>query len=187
MSEKEKVNNLANFEDKEKKDKKELERKKKEVEEQAINLRKSKEKNDLLDEIKGKLVDIKFEFENAGVNWWIVDEISKIIETGKVSKEEIKEIMEKIDEILKLNEKKKQIPQELVFTKKEYIKALQDDEVRKQLLKKIDKILDFTADKLQSVDNVFLLFGYYFLLDKNIQVIHDNCIDVKENLEKLED
>ena len=181
------IDNLAGFEDKERKDKKELEKKKKEVEEQAINLRKSKEKNDLLDEIKGKLVDMKFELENAGIDGKIVDEISQIIETGKVSKEEVEEIMEKIDEILKLNEKKKQIPQELVFTKKEYLQALQDEKARKQLLKKIDKILDFTADKLQPADNVFLLFGYYFLLDKNIQVIHDNCIDVKENLEKLED
>ena len=185
MVERKDLDNLAGFEDREKKDKEELEKQKEKIEKQAMELRKNKEKNELLDEIKKKLVDMRFELENAWVWWKLVDEITNLIESWKITKEEIEDIFEKIDEILKANEKKKEIPQKYLFTKHDYLKALKSEEDRANLLSKLDNILDFTASKLQPVDNVFLLAGYYFLLDKKIQIIHDNCIDVKENLEKL--
>lgn len=185
MSNKE-FDNFAAFEDKERKDKEEWKKQKEKIEKESRRNKERKEKNDFIEELKKKLIDMRFDIENSHKANELYSEVVNLLETWKITEEEIKEIFEKIDEIIELNEKKENIPKSLLFDKEEYLKALENNDERKKLLKKIDNILTYTSDKLQPLDNFFMLAWYYFLLDKDIQIVHDNCIDVKENLEKLD-
>ena len=185
MAEKKDFKDYLSEEEKNKKEteKQKIEKQKEKIYKEAERRRKNLEKEEIVRKIKSKLEDLKMDINLEDGK--IINEIKQVIETHNITQEELTNILEKIDEILEVVEKKEILPKELIFTKKDYLEALKDAEKRKKLLKKLDDILDYTSKSLQPTDNLFLLAGYFLLTDKNLQIVHDNCIDVKENLEKL--
>ena len=185
MPEKKDFKDYLSEEEKNKKEteKQKIEEQKEKIYKESEERKKKLEESEIVRKIKTKLEDLKLDI-NLSENE-VIDEIKQVIETHNITEEDLNNILEKIDEILDVVEKKEILPKRLIFTKKEYLEALKNGKIRKILLKKLDNILDYTSESLQPTDNLFLLVGYFFLTDKNLQIVHDNCIDIKENLEKL--
>ena len=117
------------------------------------------------------------------------DIAEQIIEWEDIWEEAIKEIFEKIDEIEEIKDIDKYLPEELRITKEDYSKALNDDIFRLQLLTKLDSSLTLLANKINPDSAMWLnLFSWFLtVLDKNLIIVQENTIDIKENLKEVDE
>ena len=117
------------------------------------------------------------------------DVAEQIIEWEDIGEEAIKEIFKKIDQIDEIKDIDKYIPEELRVTKEDYSKALSDDIFRVQLITRLDSALTLLANKINPDSTMWLnLFsGFLTVLDKNLIIVQENTIDIKENLKEVDE
>lgn len=79
------------------------------------------------------------------------------------------------------------LPVSLRITKPEYIKALADEEYKKQLEKTISKALVFTSNKITPPQTSFLglMTPTIKAVSPKLRLVHDAYIDVKNLFEKI--
>jgi hypothetical protein len=102
------------------------------------------------------------------------------------NKKVIEQIFEKIDEIENLKDVDKYLPEELRLTKQEYMQAYEDEDARISTLKKLDMSLTHLVEQIRpdSAIGLNLFAGFLYFLDKNLIMVQENTIDIKESLEK---
>lgn len=122
--------------------------------------------------------------------WIITQEVAeKVVNNENIDEETIKEIFEKIDQMEDIKDISKYIPDELRITKEDYSKALTDDIFRVQMLTKLDSALIIIANQVVPDSSMWLNLFWWFLsvLDKNLILVQENTIDVKENLREVDE
>ncbi len=121
---------------------------------------------------------------------WLLrqETIDSVMSWNNISPDEIEEIFTKIDEIENVNDIDKYLPREFRITKDEYFKALEDKLFRAQILTKINTALTIISHQITWDTPMWLnLFSWFLiLLDKNLVIIQENNIDVKNSLEWLD-
>lgn len=167
-----------------KKKKKLSEKKIAEANKKIIEHKKVKEKISINIESDEKLASFK------ELIWkWIISKetAKKIANWESIDDKIIKEIFEKIDQIEEAKNIDKYLPKDLRITKDEYIKALNDDIFRVQIITKLDTALTILANHISSDSSLWInLFSWFLtMLDKNLILIHDNTIDIKDNLKDI--
>lgn len=119
---------------------------------------------------------------------WLIklSTIEKVTEGKKLELQEINEILSKIDEIDNIKNINSSLPRELRVNKDEYLEALRNEQRRKEMLSKLDKVLDYVflaANPFHG--SVFDMFSWLiFMLNKNLTIIQENTIDMKDFLIK---
>jgi len=172
----------------------EQEKKKKELSEKELknnalkNLEHQKVKEKISVEIEAEesLLDLKELVEK-----WIItkDVAEQIVDWKDIWEDAIKDIFEKIDQMDDIKDINKYIPDELRVTKEDYSKALTDDIFRVQLLTRLDSSLTLIANKINpdSAMGLNLFSGFLTVLDKNLIIVQENTIDVKESLKEVDE
>jgi len=124
------------------------------------------------------------------VEKWIIskDVAEQIVEWEDIGEDAIKEIFEKIDQMDEIKDIDQYIPDELRITKEDYSKALTDDIFRVQLLTRLDSSLTLIANKINPDSAMGLnLFSWFLtVLDKNLIIVQENTIDVKDSLKEVD-
>ena len=122
---------------------------------------------------------------------WIISKetAEQIIEWEDIWEEAIKEIFQKIDQMDEIKNIDKYIPDELRVSKEDYSKALTDDIFRVQLITRLDSSLTLIANKINPDSAMWLnLFSWFLtVLDKNLIIVQENTIDVKDSLKKIDE
>lgn len=115
------------------------------------------------------------------------EQAEHIAEWEQLSEEDVKEIFEKIDEMEDLKDVDKYLPAELRITKEDYSKAMTDDIFRVQTMTKLDTALTVIWQQIvpDSSAGVNLFSGFLSVLDKNLIILQENTIDVKDNLNEI--
>lgn len=110
--------------------------------------------------------------------------LENIVNNEEINEKSIAKIFEKIDEIASNPKIDLYLPVSLRITKEEYIQAIKDDDKRQALLKKIDTILWALANHISSWnwDKLNLFSWFLWLLDRNLVIIQENTIDIKNSL-----
>lgn len=111
--------------------------------------------------------------------------VKEILQWEAIDDKQIEEIFEKIDEIESIKAIDKILPKELRISKEEYIWALNNVNQRIITLAKIDEALYYLYQS-NWTDDVwgFNMFAWIFsLLNKNLQIVQWNYIDIKNDLE----
>ncbi len=173
---------------------KESEKKKKEATEKEVSEnrkkvlehQKVKEKISVEVQAEEDLMDLK-ELVEKGV---ITKETAKkVVEGEEIDENTVKEIFEKIDRMDEIKDIDDYLPADLRVTKEEYQKALQDDVFRVQTITKLNSALTLIASKINPESAMWLnLFSWFLtVLDKNLILIQENTIDVKESLEEVDE
>lgn len=125
------------------------------------------------------------------VEKWIISEetAKQITEWSEIDEESIKEIFEKIEEMEDLKDIDQYIPDDLRITKEDYSKALIDDVFRVQILTKLDTALTLITNQINpdSVMGLNLFSGFLTVLDKNLILVQENTIDVKDSLKEVDE
>ncbi len=152
----------------------------------TLEHQKVKEKISVEIEAEEELINLKELVEKGIIS---KDVAEQIIDWENIWEEAIKEIFEKIDQIDEIKDIDKYIPEELRITKEDYSKALTDDIFRVQLLTKLDSSLTLLANKINPDSAMWLnLFsGFLTVLDKNLIIVQENTIDIKENLKEVDE
>lgn len=122
--------------------------------------------------------------------WVINNEIAKkIVSWKEFSETEINEIFKKIDEIDEIKDVEKYLPKELRVSKEDYLKAINDDIFRVQIITKIDSSLTLLSTKINPDHSMWLnLFSWFLIvLDKSLIKIQENTIDVKHSLKSIDE
>lgn len=121
---------------------------------------------------------------------WLLSQktIDAVFSWKIISQDELKEIFTKIDEIEQVEKIEKYLPKEFRITKDEYFKALENKIFRTQVLVKINTALTIISHQITWDTPIWInLFSWFLtLLDKNLVIIQENNIDVKNSLENLE-
>lgn len=168
----------------EKKKKKLSEKEVSENNSKILEHQKIKEKVSVEIEAENDLFDLK----ELVIKWIITKETAtKIIEWTNIDETTIKEIFEKIDELEELKDIDNYIPAELRISKDDYTKALHDDIFRIQIITKLDTALTLIANKINPDSALGLnLFSWFLtVLDKNLIIVQENTIDIKDNLKTV--
>lgn len=122
-------------------------------------------------------------------NWIVSNETAqKIIDWEKISNNEIKEIFKKINQIDEIKDINIYIPKEYRITQEDYFKAINDNDFRGEIIKKLDSTLSILAKQIIP-DNYWglnLFSGFIWFLDKNLTTIQENTIDIKNWLKNIE-
>jgi len=178
----------------------------KEEEKKKWKLKEKESKKDLIDKkekiLKNKklkehikaeeaLSNMKDMLDNKDLDLSIdqVQMIEKVISWEDISKETVDEILEKIDEIESMDDVDKYLPKEMRITSSDYKKALTDDIFRVQIITKIDTALAMLSNQAVPDSSMWLnlFWGYMAVLDKKLIKIQENHIDIKDNLEEIEE
>ena len=124
------------------------------------------------------------------IDKWIIskDTAEKIVEWENIDKEIIEEIFDKINQIDEIKDIDKYLPKELRVSKEDYSKALNDDIFRLQLITRLDSSLALISNKINPDSSMWLnLFTWFItILDKNLILIQENTIDVKNSLKEVD-
>lgn len=131
-----------------------------------------------------------FKLKELIEKWIITNETAqKIILWEEISNDEIKEIFEKINQIEEIKDIDKYLPKEYRITSEQYLKAVNDDIYRVQILTKLDYALTILVKQIvpDSSNWLNLFSGFIWVLDKNLILIQENTIDIKSWLKKIED
>jgi len=117
------------------------------------------------------------------------DIAEKVVNNQDIDEDIIKEIFEKIDKMEEIKDIDKYIPNELRISKEDYSKSLTDDIFRVQTLTKLDTALTLIANKINpdSAMGLNLFSGFLTVLDKNLILVQENTIDVKDNLKEIDE
>lgn len=113
------------------------------------------------------------------------ERVENILSWEILNWQEIKEILEKIEENASLDEPGKIIPKQLQISQTEYLEAVNNFEAKKKLLSKIDYSLDYIYRNMWGWWLTFSLFSflsYSLILSKNAQKIQWNLIDMKNDI-----
>ena len=110
------------------------------------------------------------------------------IQKGKLDNKDIQEIFENIDKIEDIQDIDNYLPADLRITKNEYHQAMVDEVYRTQTLVKIKTALTVLSQQswVSNQSWVNLFTGFLSLLDKNLVLIQEHNIDMKNNLEKID-
>lgn len=150
----------------------------------ANKLEYSKEKQKLLKKIEKdkNLIALKSVVER----WLIKTEIiSHIVDGKNLELSEVNELLSKINDISTTEKIDSILPIELRVTNEEYLKALEDDELRKILIDKLNKSLDhmYLLSNPFSGSILDIFSGLFFALNKNLVKVQEYTIDIKQSLE----
>lgn len=146
----------------------------------------SKEKKKLLVKIDK---DKKLTYLKSLIERWLINinTAKSIIKWEDLDNHQIKEIFDKIDEIFEVKNIDEILPKQYRITKNEYIKALENEKTRKEVLKKLDSSLDFLFQS--SHTSFFWLMAFFSDLinsinnsKKEIITVQWNIIDIKRSL-----
>lgn len=154
-------------------------------EEKRKDFLKTKEEIEIKQESDKKLDNLK----ELIAKWVISKETAEhIAEWHDIDKDEIEDMFEKIDQIEDVKNIDKYLPTELRITKDEYIKALENPIFRVQMITKLNTALTILAEQINPDSSIGLnLFsGFLSVLDKNLIIIQENTIDIKESLEEID-
>jgi len=173
---------------------KESENKKKKVteKEQQENSKKITEHHKIKEKIwveieaEENLLDLK-ELVKSGV---ISKETAeKVVFWDDIEDDIINEIFEKINEIEDIKDVDKYLPKELRITREDYVKALHNDIFRVQMLTKLDSALTIISWQINPDSAMWLnLFSWFLtVLDKNLILVQEHTIDVKDSLEEIDE
>jgi len=125
------------------------------------------------------------------VDKWVItkETAEKIIDKEDIGDDTVKEIFEKIDKMEDIKDIDNYLPQELRISKKDYSRALIDDIFRVQIITKLDSALALLANKItpDSSTGLNLFSGYLTVLDKNLVIVQENTIDIKDSLEEVDE
>lgn len=125
------------------------------------------------------------------LNKWVVSQetAKKIIEWIQISREEIKDIFEKISQIKEIKDIDKYIPKEYRISQEQYFKALNDDIFRTQIITKLDFSLALLSRQFTNETSSWLnLFSWFiWVLDRNLITIQENTIDIKSWLKRIKE
>lgn len=125
------------------------------------------------------------------LNKWVVshETAKKIIEWIQISREEIKDIFEKISQIKEIKDIDKYIPKEYRISQEQYFKALNDDIFRTQIITKLDFSLALLSRQFTNETSSWLnLFSWFiWVLDRNLITIQENTIDIKSWLKRIKE
>lgn len=166
-----------------------MEEEKKRKEQKQLN--ETKDKDEQLKEIEkiSHLSKIKLDLEKLKeliINWVIEPNFVKdLLKWEAVDDLEIEKIFEKIDEIENIKNIDKLLPPNLRLSKEEYISAINNLNQRIAILSKIDQALIYLYQQ-NSSHNIWwfdMFAGIMYLLNKNLQIVQWNYIDIKTNLE----
>lgn len=156
-----------------------------EAEKNQIKFKEKKEKI----EISETTWELLLELEELVVEWVITADTAKKINAWEVlTKDEINDMFEKIKQIENIKNIEDYIPKNLIVSKQEYTKAINDKEERKNVLKKLNNTLSIVADNITGtpVPAINIFANFIELLDKNLILIQENTIDLKNTLEKVD-
>jgi len=122
---------------------------------------------------------------------WIVSNevVQQIIKWENIDDDVIAEIFDKIDQIEDIKDIDKYLPEDLRISKNDYKKALTDDIFRVKMLTKLDTALTILANQSNTDSSMWLnLFSWFMtILDKNLILVHDNTIEIKDNLREVDE
>ena len=158
----------------------------KEGNKKILEHQKVKEKISVEIEAESSLNDLK-----ELVNKWVItkETADKIVEWENIDESTIKEIFEKIEELEEVKDIDKYLPVELRITKDDYSRALHDDIFRLQTITKLDSALTLIANKINPDSALWLnLFSWFLtVIDKNLILVQENTIDIKDNLKEVDE
>lgn len=156
-----------------------------EQEEKVTEHLKTKEKIKTQIETDDELTNLKDLVEK----WVITKETAEKIAEGKnINPEELEEMFDKIDEIEDIKDIDKYLPEDLRVSKDEYKQAVENSLKRTITLTKLNTALTLLADQI-TWDNTWglNLFSWFLsVLDKNLQKVQENTIDIKDSLEEID-
>jgi len=115
--------------------------------------------------------------------------VEKLISWEEISEDTVKEILDKIDEIESIDGVDEYLPKESRITSEDYKKALTDDIFRVQIIIKINTALTILSNQAVPDSSMWLnlFWGYIAILDKKLIKIQETHIDIKDNLEEIEE
>ncbi|MDD5770560.1 MAG: hypothetical protein PHE25_06320 [Candidatus Gracilibacteria bacterium] len=172
---------LKNEEEKKKKvEKEDLKKQEDKLQEARI----LKERNDILSISDKSLQDLESLLDKGIIS---ENTFKDILKGKEISKTQIEEIFDKIDQIEDIKDIDKYLPKNLRISKEEYKQALEDTIVRTQVLTKINTALTIIVEQINPSSGIGLnLFsGFLTVLDKNLILVQENTIDIKDSLEDL--
>ena len=145
---------------------------------------KKKEKIEIKVETETSIQDLK-----ELVKRWIIsnEQAKKILDNEFLESDEIREMFEKIKQIEEIKNISRYIPKELLVNVEEYKKAVKDKSARKDVLDKYEQVLNIVANQINWTSMAWMSIFATFLhiLDKNLIIIQENTIDLKESLIKI--
>lgn len=160
-------------------------------EEIAKKLELEKEKKALLIRIEK---DRQLSYLKSIVERWLINPttITHAIDWDEISKEELNEIFDKIDQIEDIQNINSILPDYCRISREEYIEAIDDPAKREQLLSKIDNALNYIYNATHATHSPILWLFYnlinnYNTNHKDLVFVQWNLIDIKRSLIVLED
>lgn len=167
------------------KQKEKTEKEKQNEKQKIIEHQKTKEEIRLKIDTDEKLFSLK-----ELIDKWVIsyETASNIIKWWDIDKDKIDEIFDKIDEIEEVKDIDKYLPKEIRISKTEYKKALEDNLQRVQTLTKLNTALTILAEQItwENIWWINLFSGFLAVLDKNLQKVQENTIDIKDSLEEVD-
>lgn len=129
-------------------------------------------------------VDIN-ELKSLIIEWYIdINQIDNVLSWDSLENNDILTIFSKIEEVEELLNIDKILPKEYRITKTDYLSALKDKNDRDNTISKIEQALLYLHQSYDGGDSLGLsLFKmYFFVLNKNLVLVQENYIDIKNNL-----
>lgn len=171
------------------KNKKITEKEKKINNEKKLEFKKNKEKIIYSEKSEKELFELKNLLDINDIDPKTKILIEKVSGSDIIWEEEIKEIFEKIDEIENSEKIFTYLPKEFRITKDEYKKSLTNKIIRIKTITKLNTALAILSDHINPDSSLWmnLFSGFMLLLDKNLIIIQESNIDIKDSLEKIEE
>lgn len=136
-------------------------------------------------ETEEQLEDLKILVEK-----WIIsqEQAEQIANNHELNNKDIQEIFEKIQEIEEIDDIDSYLPKDLRVWVNEYQTAMVDDIMRIKTLTKIKTALTILGSQTWITNQAGInLFSWFLsVLDKNLVLIQEHNIDMKNNLEEIE-
>ena len=113
----------------------------------------------------------------------IMQKVENISADGKLDHQEIKEILDIIDDMQSSDDVLKYLPAELIISKDDFMHALSDDIIRQEVLVKLDNALWHIYQQADAWTSALGMIGMVALvLDKKLVTIQENHIDIQDAL-----
>ncbi|MDD3793551.1 MAG: hypothetical protein PHI37_01970 [Candidatus Gracilibacteria bacterium] len=154
-------------------------------EKRQIEFKKQKERISVEIESEHNLLYLKEMINNGFVSQ---ETAKKIIDGIQISTEEVKDIFNKINQIEEVKDIDNYLPREYRITQEQYFKAISDDIFRVQVLTKLDFALTLLSKQIvpDTAIGLNIFSGFLGVLDKNLILIQENTIDIKNGLKKVD-
>lgn len=124
------------------------------------------------------------------ISKWVISKetAQKVSDWVDIDNSVITSIFDKISQIEETKDIDNYLPAELRITKQQYIKAMNDEIFRLQMITKLNSALILLSTKVvpNSVAWLNLFTGFLTILDKNLIIIQENTIDLRNSLEDID-